>query len=113
MAKLQTALRVQAANKVALLNAKSFMVAHKGDAQAGILYVVLYHRDGTCRVLTESRNDDGVLGFRFVVGSEKQSAAAWDASEYIARQLRYDPDAWVVDLEQDDITLPFPEPIFV
>ena len=66
-------------------------VLHKGDGVAGS--VVLVHRRGT-----ETRAFQRLLG---AAGAYEWRATATAAAvdEWVERQLKYDPDLWVIELD--------------
>lgn len=80
------------------------MVLRKGDPDAGGVLVVLRRRD-ELSVLSQIRSADGELSWMRATGAEPVGQEAADA--YIARQLRFDPDLWVVEFESPDLLPPF------
>lgn len=80
-------------------------VINKGEGESGSLVVRLNLLDGTSRILTESRDLDGNLGWLPPLGGEPVPDEKADA--YIARSIDRDPDVWVVEIETRDGTNPF------
>ena len=80
------------------------MVLRKGDADAGGVLAVLRGREGIC-VLSQMRAADGALAWMRATGAAPVDQEAVDA--YIARQVRFDPDLWVVEFEAPDLLPPF------
>jgi hypothetical protein len=80
------------------------MVLRKGDPDAGGVLVVLRGRDGQC-VLSQMRDAEGALAWMRATGPEPVDQAAVDA--YVARQVRFDPDLWVLEFEAPDLLPPF------
>ena len=70
-------------------------VVRKGDARAGTVIVKAYNTsDRTAQVFTEAFGQDGDrLWIQPVQGTESELDA------YIERQRGYDPDLWVVEVE--------------
>jgi hypothetical protein len=72
------------------------VVARKGDARAGAVLVKAVNRgDGTARLYSEAVRGDGE---RFWM----QPLATTDEREldgYVERARKYDPDLWVVEIE--------------
>ena len=70
-------------------------VVKKGDARAGTVIVKAYNTsERTAQVFTEAFGQDGDrLWIQPVTGTETEIDA------YIERQRRYDPDLWVVEIE--------------
>jgi hypothetical protein len=70
-------------------------IVRKGDARAGTVIVKVYNTsDRTAQVFTEAFGQDGDrLWIQPVTGTET------DIDAYIERQRGYDPDLWVVEIE--------------
>jgi hypothetical protein len=80
------------------------MVLRKGDPDAGGILVVLRHRDEMC-VLSQMRSAEGELAWMRATGPAPVDQDAVDA--YIARQVRFDPDLWVIEFDTPDLLPPF------
>lgn len=80
------------------------VVLRKGDPDSGGVLVVLRGRE-RLSVLSQIRAADGALAWMRGTGADPVDQAAADA--YIARQLKYDPDIWVVEFEAPDLLPPF------
>ena len=102
--RIKAGIFVSAAIRLGAMQGKAGVVVRKGDADAGGMLVVLRGRAGNV-VLTQFREMDGRLAWMRGTGTEPVSEAASD--EYIAKQLRYDPDLWVLEFEAADYVPPF------
>ena len=79
-------------------------VIRKGDPDAGGVLVVL--RNGReVSVLSQIRTADAELAWMRATGPGPVDDAAADA--YIARQVKFDPDLWVIEFEASDLLPPF------
>jgi hypothetical protein len=102
--RLKAGLWVKMALRMGDLGGRSGAVLRKGDPDAGGVLVVLRGRDGLC-VLSQMRTDDGVLAWLRATGAAPVDQAAADA--YVARQVRFDPDIWVLEFDAPDMIPPF------
>jgi len=96
-ARLKTRLVVQAAIRLCSLRAVPVAVTRRGDEDAGTILVKLDQRDMGCTVLVETRAPDGSRAWLRATGAAPVSEV--DADAYIARQVKRDPDLWVVEIE--------------
>jgi hypothetical protein len=79
-------------------------VLRKGDPDAGGILVVLRH-DKELTVLSQVRAADGSPAWMRGTGPGPVDQEAADA--YIARQVKFDPDVWVLEFEAPDMLPPF------
>jgi hypothetical protein len=80
------------------------MVLRKGDADAGGILVVLHGREGLA-VLSQMRGADGALAWMRATGAAPVDQDTADT--YVARQVKFDPDLWVLEFEAPDLLPPF------
>jgi hypothetical protein len=80
------------------------MVLRKGDPDAGGIIVVLRGREGLS-VLSQVRDAEGDLAWMRATGAAPVDQEVVDA--YISRQVRIDPDLWVIEFEAHDLLPPF------
>ena len=79
-------------------------VIRKGDPDAGGVLVVL-RRGNEVSVLSQMRSADGELAWMRATGADPVDDATADA--YIARQVKFDPDLWVLEFDAPDFLPPF------
>jgi hypothetical protein len=95
---------VQAALRRGNASGRYGAVLRRGDTDAGGILVVLRGRDGLV-VLSQVRSGDGEPAWLRGTGPDPVDQAAVDA--YVARQVRVDPDLWVLEFEGPDLQPPF------
>jgi hypothetical protein len=80
------------------------VVVRKGDPDAGGILVVLHGREGLV-VMSQVRGASGEMAWMRATGAAPVDQAAADA--YIGRQVKFDPDIWVIEFEAPDLVPPF------
>ncbi|MCO6418300.1 DUF1491 family protein [Siccirubricoccus sp. KC 17139] len=95
---------VSMALRLADIAGRSGAVLRKGDPDSGGILCVLRGRDGLV-VLSQVRDAAGRPAWMRGSGQAPVDQAAADA--YIDRQLRRDPDLWVVEFDAPDLQPPF------
>jgi hypothetical protein len=80
------------------------VVVRKGDPDAGGILVALHGREGLA-VLSQVRAANDEMAWMRGTGVAPVDQATADA--YIARQIRFDPDIWVLEFETPDLLPPF------
>ena len=95
---LSSDLWVGALIRRAAIGGASATVVRRGDTRAGTVIVKAYNtRTRQARLFTEAFGSDGErLWIQPVTGTESELDA------YIQRQIGYDPDLWVVEIEDRD-----------
>ncbi len=94
--RLPTHLWVKAHIRSADLQGVPMMVARKGDPSRGTVILKLNRLDRTFTVLVQARDGETLFWSR---GTGPDPVPEADADAYIARQTRYDPDVWVIEIE--------------
>jgi hypothetical protein len=72
------------------------MVVRKGDRSRGTVLLKINTLDGQAWVLTQIRHNGRLAWTR---GTGPAAVPEAEADRYIERQLRYDPDLWVIEIE--------------
>jgi len=103
-ARVKAGLWVQVALRLGNAAGRYGAVLRRGDADAGGVLVVLRGAQGQS-VLSQARTADGELAWLRASGPAPVDQATVDA--YVARQVRIDPDLWVLEFESPDLLPPF------
>jgi len=96
--RLPTHLWVSAHIRTADSQSVAMTVVRKGDPSRGTVILKINRLDRTFSVLVQTREADGERLF-WARGTGADPVPEADADAYIARQLRYDPDVWVIEVE--------------
>jgi hypothetical protein len=77
------------------------VIVRRGDEAAGAIFICVDRLDGT--VCLYGPAPAGLTGIdterRFVSCFESRSVIAGEAERYLARQQEFDPDLWIVEIE--------------
>lgn len=103
--KLKSKLWLQAAIRLCANDGIPATIVRKGDPDAGVILVKMNQLDLGCTVLTQVRDADGALAWMRGTGAEPVAEEKADA--YIERQKSYDPDLWVIEVEDRQGRMPF------
>lgn len=102
--RVKASIWVSMALRLADIAGRSGAVIRKGDPDSGGILCVLRGRDGLV-VLSQVRDAEGGAAWMRGSGALPVEEAAADA--YVARQVKRDPDLWVVEFEAPDLQPPF------
>jgi hypothetical protein len=102
--KVKAAFWVQIALRLSDAAGRPAAVIRRGDPDSGGILAVLRGREGLS-VLTQVRTADGLAAW--LRGTGPGAVPETTADAYIARQLGFDPDLWVVEFEAPDLLPPF------
>ncbi len=96
--RIPTHLWVEAKIRELSAQAIGVYVTHHGEKMGGMVLLKLSNMAGECKLLTQQRDLDGLLGwvnvFQDEIIEEKK------ADEYIGRSINRDPDQWVIEVEE-------------
>ena len=95
--RLKTGLVVQAALRLATQQAIPMVVARRGDADAGAILIKLNRLEQGFTILAQTRTLEGEIAWIRATGAVPVDEHA--ADDYVASQVKRDPDLWVVEIE--------------
>lgn len=103
-AKVKAGIWVSMAIRLSDMAGRPAVVLRKGDPDSGGILCVLRGREGNI-VLSQARDAEGRQAWMRGTGLAPVEDAVADA--YVERQVRRDPDLWVVEFEAPDLAPPF------
>ena len=107
-ARLKTGLYVRALMRRAEIGCASVYVARRGAEEAGALILKLAKPDGSLVVLSRATRGDGERVWMKPLGDSADAAAA---GKYFEKQIRFDPDLWILEIEDREGRAFVDEPI--
>ena len=85
-------------------------MVHRGAAASGTVMVRIVMRGKGCKLLNQSRDSSGNMGWMDVF--EGAAVDETRADQYIQRAIARDPDVWVIEVEDESGQNPFEGKIF-
>ncbi len=104
-ARLKTEILVQAGFRYCEQSLLAAALRRRGDADAGALLVKVSRLDGTAAIFARSQSLDGGLEWRRATGEDWVSDEA--AEERLTKEIGFDPDVWIVEVEDPEGRNPF------
>jgi len=94
--RLKAGIFVRALTRRTEVAGASAFVVRMGSEEAGAVILRVNRLDGTCLVLNQARNAKGDLVWSQPLGgwTEEKRAAEW-----CDKQVKFDPDLWIVEIE--------------
>jgi hypothetical protein len=105
---LPTALRVTAQIRLAAASGVPVLVVHKGDPDSGSILLKINRLDGSARLLMQVRNEKGLA---WMSVHDTDAIPDKEADAYLFEQIDFDPDLWVLEVEDREGRHWFPEPV--
>tara|TARA_B100000989_G_scaffold281477_2_gene245742 strand:+ start:148 stop:474 length:327 start_codon:yes stop_codon:yes gene_type:complete len=105
MTRVKSSILVSAALKCADKELIDCVLVHRGDADAGAIFVHIDARDGRHQILARNFDFDGKYNWQVITGTEWVDADA--AKTRLDRELALDPDAFVIEVSDPAARNPF------
>jgi len=93
---LPTAFWIAAQIRIAAQSGVPMVIVHKGDATSGSILLKINRLDGTAEILSQVRLDEERV---WTPITDKPQMSEAEADAYLTRQIDFDPDVWVVEVE--------------
>jgi len=98
-ARLKAGIFVRALIRRAEVAGAQAYVVRKGSEEAGAVLLKVSRLDGTCTVLNQATAGEGERVWARPLGGACDEARA---AAYFDKQVRFDPDLWIVEIEDRD-----------
>jgi hypothetical protein len=95
MARLKSAIYVQALIRRCEAGGAAAYLLRRGAEEAGAVFIKLNRLDGTLTVLSPARRGEERVWMRPL----GEAADEQRCVDYFAKQIRFDPDIWIVEIE--------------
>ena len=105
MTRVKSAILVSAALRYADKELIDCVLVHRGDSDAGAIFVHIDARDGRHQILARTLDFDGRYNWRVITSTKWVDADA--AKTRLDRELALDPDAFVVEVSDHAARNPF------
>jgi len=94
--RLKAGIFVRALMRRADVAGASAFIVRKGAEEAGAVIITVSRLDGTCLLLNQARDGKGNLVWARPLGDwgEEIRARSW-----LEKQIKFDPDLWIVEIE--------------
>ena len=94
--KLKAAIQIKAIiRRAEVAGAQAFLV-RRGSEEAGALFLKVSRLDGTFTILNQARRGDGELVWTKPLGDAADNESV---VKYLEKQMRFDPDIWILEIE--------------
>jgi hypothetical protein len=94
--RLKSQLYVQALMRRCEAQGAAAYLTRRGAEEAGAVFLKINRLDGTCLVRSPARRGEGEKIWTRPLGD---AADDGQAADYFGRQIRFDPDIWIVEIE--------------
>lgn len=82
-----------------------YTIIQRGEKHNGVILLKLWGRGDTCKLLIQQRSFDGDL--EWINALDTETVPERDADTFIKDQTAYDPDLWVIEIEDEALVNPF------
>jgi len=98
---LKSEIWIKAQIRLCDINLISAMVIRRGDSDAGAILLKINRLDAGVEVLCQTRDTEG--NHAWMRGTGESLISETEAETYIRKQIQYDPDLWVLEIEDPKV----------
>tara|TARA_X000000950_G_scaffold97914_1_gene123773 strand:+ start:463 stop:795 length:333 start_codon:yes stop_codon:yes gene_type:complete len=106
MLELKSFLKIKSAIRASYAKNKVATVIHSGDDDNGSILLKIRRKDSKSCLMGKSLSDDGSYTWSLLSGCKNEWQEEDTVNEKIHKELRIDPDLWVLELESDTLWNP-------
>ena len=106
MLELKSFLKIKSAIRASHAKNKVATVIHLGDENNGSILLKIRRKDSKSCLMGKSLSDDGSYTWSLLSGCKNEWQEEDTVNEKIHKELRIDPDLWVLELESDTLWNP-------
>ena len=105
--RIPTHLRVGAGLRRCFAEGIPAVVVHRGERMGGTVMLKLFDPGVGCRLMAQTRDLDGRLGW--YPAHKAETVTEPEADTLVEKAIRRDPDLWVIEIQTRDGRHPFEE----
>jgi len=94
--RLKSSIWIQAQIRICALSHLSTYVIKKGDPDAGAIFILINKLNGDNFIYYQKRDMKGDIGWE---KSNSTPLNEKEVSDYLEKQKKYDPDLWILEIE--------------
>ena len=106
MLELKSLLKIKSAIRASYAKNKVATVIHSGDDDNGSILLKIRRKDSKSCLMGKSLSNDGSYSWSLLSGCKNEWQEEDTVNEKIYKELRIDPDLWVLELESDTLWNP-------
>ena len=106
MVEIKSLLKVKSAIRASYSINKIATVLHKGDEDNGSILLKIRRKDSKSCLMGKSLSNNGSYTWSLLSGCKNEWQEEDTVNEKIHKELRIDPDLWVLELESDTLWNP-------
>ena len=106
MLELKSLLKIKSAIRASYARNKVATVIHSGDDDNGSIQLKIRRKDSKSSFMGKSLSSYGIYSWSLLFGCKNEWQEEDTVNEKIHKELRIDPDLWVLELESDTLWNP-------